>query len=180
MYFWPVLDPAGAIGIGSLVPGLNQSRPYLVTGYGRHWVRLWQSRVRAVAAWPETGLAMPGIDRLRDGPDAVSGMERSESAVAGRDRGVLAEAGTRRECALAYRATVEAVYAETGRLTGSSRAGVGKATESATASRSDMAERYPDQYVRPGPGRRAQARRADELLMNRRPTLVMGLVSESW
>ena len=92
---------------------------------------------------------MPGIDRLRDGPDAVPGIERSESAVTGRDRGVLAEAGARRECALAYRATVEAVYAETGRATGASRAGDSQAAESAAASRPDMAERYPDRYVRP-------------------------------
>lgn len=49
----------------------------------------------------------------RDGPDAIPDVPRLEGAAAGVGRGtILAEARARRECALAYRATVDAVYAE--------------------------------------------------------------------
>ena len=56
---------------------------------------------------------MPEIDRSQDGRDAAVDAPSPESAPVGRDRGAaLADAGTRREHALAYRATVDAAYAE--------------------------------------------------------------------
>jgi hypothetical protein len=94
---------------------------------------------------------MSGIDRPGDGPDAFPGMRRAESAAAGTERATaLAGVGSRRECALAYRATVEAVYAEAGLDAGATRSpGDGQGANGAAASRPDMAERYPDRYARP-------------------------------
>jgi hypothetical protein len=75
--------------------------------------------------------------------------QRPESSATGPDRGVLADADARRRHALAYRATVDAVYAgaatEARRLPGGVSRGAG-GTE--TAQRPGKAERYPDTHVR--------------------------------
>lgn len=55
---------------------------------------------------------MSGTDRLRDALDAAPEAPPPEGTAAGAGRGaVLADASTRKEYALAYRATVDAVYA---------------------------------------------------------------------
>ena len=92
---------------------------------------------------------MPGIDRLEHGPDSISVRPGAESPPAGTDRGgVLADARSRRECALAYRAMAGAVYAAAGRDAGAGRPADGQGTDGAAAKRPDMAERYPGRYVR--------------------------------
>lgn len=99
---------------------------------------------------PEAGHVMSGIDRPGDGPDATTGRPRTESAAPGPDRGdVLTDARSRRECALAYRATIEAVYAAAGLDVGTRQAGDDQAADGTAAKRPDMAERYPDRYARP-------------------------------
>jgi hypothetical protein len=58
-------------------------------------------------------LVMLETDRSQDGRDTAVDTPSPESAPAGRDRGAaLADPGIRREYALAYRATVDAAYAE--------------------------------------------------------------------
>jgi len=93
---------------------------------------------------------MSGIDRAGDSPDASGDVPRRESAAAGVDHGtVLTEAPARRECALAYRATVEAVYEEAGRDAVARRPADSQAAGNPVLERPDMAERYPGRYVRP-------------------------------
>jgi hypothetical protein len=57
------------------------------------------------------GLGMLGMDRLLGARSAAPESPWPRSAAAGPDRGALADAVARRHYALAYRATVEAVYA---------------------------------------------------------------------
>jgi hypothetical protein len=64
---------------------------------------------------PGAGLAMPGTDRGTDAPDVAPDAPRPESPTAAAGRGaVLADAPARRECALAYRVTVDVVLARAG------------------------------------------------------------------
>ena len=74
-----------------------------------------------------------------------AGLSRRRAAA--RERGgrrgqgtVLAEARARRECALAYHATAEAVYEEAGRDAGARRSGDSQAAGNPEAGRPDMAE----------------------------------------
>jgi hypothetical protein len=92
---------------------------------------------------------MSGMDRPPGDPDAAPDAPRSEGAVAIADRCAIADAGTRRECALAYRVTVDAVHARTAPAADSRRVGDGDPADGAEAAkRPDMAERYPDRYAR--------------------------------
>jgi hypothetical protein len=76
------------------------------------WVCAFGWRVGAGRAWPEAWLGLAGMGRAGDSRVAIRDVPRRETAV-GADRGtILTEARARRECALAYRAMVEAVYAE--------------------------------------------------------------------
>jgi hypothetical protein len=136
-------------------------------GTSRHTRRLNQSRLHAVnrcttlseslgtasaavTACPEAELALAGIDRNGDGPDAVPDAPRPGNAAARPDRGsVIADAGTRRACALNYRATVEAVYAAAGHDPAARRLSDSPAADCAAAKRPVIAERYPERYVRP-------------------------------
>ena len=96
------------------------------------------------------GSSLSGTDRARGDPDAVPDVPRPENAAARLDRGsVIADAGTRRACALAYRATVEAVHAAAGYDSAARRPGDNPASDCAAAKRPVMAERYPERYVRP-------------------------------
>jgi hypothetical protein len=80
--------------------------------YATNWVRVFGWRAGIGAARWEAGLGMSRTGRAGDGPDAIPDEPRHETAV-GVDRGtILTQACARRECALAYRATVDAVYAE--------------------------------------------------------------------
>ena len=83
---------------------------------------------------------MSVIDRAGDGPDASGDVPRRESAAAGVDHGtVLVEARARRECALAYRATVQAVYEEAGRDVAARRPSDSQAAGNPVSERPDMA-----------------------------------------
>ena len=76
-------------------------------------MRAFGWRVGAGAAWPDARIGMSGTGHAGDGPDAIPDVPRHESATAGVERGIiLTEAYARRECALAYRAMVDAVYTE--------------------------------------------------------------------
>jgi hypothetical protein len=89
---------------------------------------------------------MLGTDRPGDAPDAVPEARRPDGA----DRGaVLAEARTRREYALAYRATVDAVYARAALAPGARQVGGSQPAGTAGPERPDMADRYPERYARP-------------------------------
>ena len=105
------------------------------------------------------------MDRPRDSPDTALDAARSQSTAADDDgRGaVLAGARERQECALAYRATVDAVYARAAaRQDGDGQAGQAADmraadAQAADARRPDMAERYPGRYTRPaGPPPRVE------------------------
>jgi Papain fold toxin 1, glutamine deamidase len=103
--------------------------------------------VQAIAPSSEAGLVMAGTDRPPGHPDAAPDARTPEGAATRQDRGAIADAGTRRECALAYRVTVDAVYA------GATRAAAPEAAKPASAieaaRRPDMAERHQDRYTRP-------------------------------
>jgi Papain fold toxin 1, glutamine deamidase len=92
-------------------------------------------------------------DRSQDGRDTAVDTPSPPSTPVGRDRGAaLADAGVRREYALAYRATVDAAYAEHAgrRPDADARRGAGsQAADTAGTQRPDMAERYPGRYARP-------------------------------
>ena len=76
-------------------------------------MRAFGWRVGAGAAWPEAWHGVSRMDGAGDGPGAIPDVPRLEGAAAGVGHWtILAEARARRECALAYRATVDAVYAE--------------------------------------------------------------------
>jgi hypothetical protein len=88
------------------------------------------------------------MDRPGDDPDAAPDVPRPEGAAASAYRGaVLADACTRREYALAYRATVDAVYAKAALHADALRAGDHQPADTAVAKRPDMAERYPNRYA---------------------------------
>ena len=90
---------------------LYQDQPCAVIGCMGRWVHAFGWRVGAGGAWPEAWLGLAGTGRAGD-RGRYRDVPRRETA-AGADRGtILAEACARRECALAYRAVVEAVYAE--------------------------------------------------------------------
>lgn len=100
--------------------------------------------------WPEAGLVMPRIDRGTDAPDVAPDAPRPEGVTATASRGaVLSDASARRECALAYRVTVDAVLARAASAPGARRDSDSQASEAAATRRPDMAERYPDRYARP-------------------------------
>ena len=102
-------------------------------------MRAFGWRVGAGAAWPEARLGMSGRDRAGDGPDAIPDMPRRESAAAGVGRGtILAEARTRREYALACRATLDAVYAKAELDAGARRPGDSQAADYTAAKRPDI------------------------------------------
>ena len=106
------------------------------------WVRAFGWRAGAGAAWPGTRLGMSGTGRAGDGPDAIPDVPRRETA-AGVDRGtILTEARARRECALAYRATVDAVYAEAGLDAGACRPGDSQAADYTAAKRRISQQRH--------------------------------------
>jgi hypothetical protein len=93
---------------------------------------------------------MSGMGGPRDAPDAVPDAPRPEGTGASADRGaVLADARPRQEYALAYRATVDAVYASAALHADARRADDSQSADAAGAKRPDMAERYPDRYARP-------------------------------
>ena len=100
-------------------------------------------RRRAARATPEAELVMLGMDRplddQRDAPDTPHVKDDAASP----DRGtVLIDARTRREYALAYRATVDAVY-ERAEL----EASRGNADQS--DERPSIVDKYPEDYIRP-------------------------------
>jgi hypothetical protein len=68
-------------------------------------VRAFGWRVGAGAPWP-AWLGISGMGRGGDGPDAICDMPRGETAVCVDRATILTEPRTRRECALAYRASV--------------------------------------------------------------------------
>jgi hypothetical protein len=83
-----------------------------VIGCVGRWIRVFGWRASA-GGKPEAEVGMSGMDRPGDGPATTPDVPQRESAAIGVDREViLTEARDRRECALAYRATVDAVYAE--------------------------------------------------------------------
>jgi Papain fold toxin 1, glutamine deamidase len=89
-------------------------------------------------------------DRSRDTPDTARDAPRPEETQVSADRGaVLADAPVRREYTLAYRATVDAVYARAALHPDGRQGGDSRAADSAEAKRPDMAERYPGRYTRP-------------------------------
>jgi Papain fold toxin 1, glutamine deamidase len=91
---------------------------------------------------------MLGTDRPHDAPDAVPEARRPEGE--GADRAaVLADARPRHEYALAYRATVDAVYAKAEPHTDARRPGDSQPPDTAGPKRPDMAEKHPDRYARP-------------------------------
>jgi Papain fold toxin 1, glutamine deamidase len=93
---------------------------------------------------------MSGIDRGTDAPDVAPDAPRPESPTAAAGRGaVLADALARRECALAYRATVDAVLARAAPDPGTRPDGNSHAPDRSATRRPDMAERYPGRYARP-------------------------------
>jgi hypothetical protein len=94
---------------------------------------------------------MTGIDRRTDAPDVAPDAPQSESATGTAVRGaVLADAPARREYALAYRVTVDAVLARAAADAGARRDGDSHAPAgTATTRRPDMAESYPGRYARP-------------------------------
>ena len=93
---------------------------------------------------------MPEIDRRADVRDSVPDAPRPEGATPAEGRGaVLADATTRRECALAYRVTVDTVLARAATDAGARRDAESHARDAAVTRRPDMAERYPDRYARP-------------------------------
>jgi hypothetical protein len=83
-------------------------------------------------------------DRPRGTPDTVRDAPRPDEAQVGVDRGaVLAAPRARHEYALAYRATVDAVYARAALPPDGRQGGDSQAADTAGAKRPDMAERYP-------------------------------------
>ena len=83
---------------------------------------------------------MSRIDRGTDAPDAP----RPESPTAAAGRGaILADAPARRECALAYRVTVDAVLARAAPDPGARHDRDTHAPAAAATRRPNMAERYP-------------------------------------
>ena len=108
----------------------------------------------AARAESEAGLAMLGMDRRqdhqRDASDGAPDTPRPESTAPSAGRGhVLTDARTRQEHALAYRATVEAVYAKAVPDAVALRAGDDQSSDTAEAKRPDMADRHPTRYTRP-------------------------------
>ena len=98
---------------------------------------------------------MLGMDRpwddQRDASDGVPDTPRPESTVTSADRGrLLADARTRQEYALAYRATVDAVYAKAALHAAAHRAGDDQSSDTAEAKRPEIADRYPTRYARSG------------------------------
>ena len=94
------------------------------------------------------GIDRPGDDRgcLQRGLDAPL----PEAPVPVRTGAtVLTDARASQEYALAYRATVDAVYAKAALHAAAVRAGDDQPSDTAEAKRPDMAERYPDRYARP-------------------------------
>ena len=75
-------------------------------------MRLFGWRAGAGVARPEVWLGMSRTGRAAARPDAVTDGPRRETAAGVECGTVLTDAHARRECALAYRATVDAVYAE--------------------------------------------------------------------
>lgn len=108
--------------------------------------------VPAARAESETGLVMLGMDRprddQRDASDGASDTPRPENTVPSEDRGhLLADARTKQECALAYRATVDAAYAKAALHAAALRAGDHQSSDTAEAERPDMADRHPTRYT---------------------------------
>ncbi len=97
---------------------------------------------------------MSGLDRAGDSLDAIPDVPRRETA-AEVDRGtILTEARARREFALAYRATVDAVYAQAELDAGARRPGDSQVTDYAAAG---PAARGACENVAPGRGRQTRA-----------------------
>ena len=93
---------------------------------------------------------MPGIDRGTDVPNvAPDALRRPSPTVVTGKGGILADAPARRECALAYRVTVDKVLATVAPDAGTRRIGDSHAPDAAVTTRPDMAERYPNRYARP-------------------------------
>jgi hypothetical protein len=90
-------------------------------------------------------------DRPRDRcPGRRPNAPRPESPTSSAGRGaVLADAPARRECALAYRVTVDAVLARAAPDPGARRDGDSRAPDGTATRRPDMAERHPGRYARP-------------------------------
>jgi hypothetical protein len=89
---------------------------------------------------------MSGIDQPAQGPDSAPDAPRPGHRETSAARGtVLADGSLRREYALAYRATVEAVYAQAGRDAETRQGG----DVPSAAARPSMAGRYPGQYRKP-------------------------------
>ena len=102
-------------------------------------MRAFGRRAGAGPAWPEAPLSMSGMDRAGDGPDPIPDVPRRETA-GGVDRAtILTEARARREFALAYRATVDAVYAQAELDAGARRPGDSQAADCTAAKRPDPA-----------------------------------------
>jgi hypothetical protein len=88
-------------------------------------------------------------DRSRDTPGTARDVPKLEETQVSADRGaVLADARVRCECALAYRATVDAVYARAALHADGRKGGDSQAADATEAKRPDMAERYPGRYTR--------------------------------
>jgi hypothetical protein len=83
--------------------------------------------------------------RLRRRPGNTAA--RSTVPSAGRGH-FLTDAQTRQECALAYRATVNVVYAKAALHAAAIRAGDDQSSDTAEAERPDMADRHPTRYAR--------------------------------
>jgi hypothetical protein len=89
-------------------------------------------------------------DDQRDASDGTPDTPRTESTVPSAGRGqFLADGQTRQECALAYRATVDAVYAKAPLHATVLRAGDDQSSGPAEAERPNMADRHPARYTRP-------------------------------
>ena len=91
---------------------LNQYLPCAVIRCMGHWVRAFGQLVGAGAARPEAQLRMPGAGRVWHSRAVIPDVPRREAAAGADRRAILTEARARRERALAYRATVAAVYAK--------------------------------------------------------------------
>jgi hypothetical protein len=88
-------------------------------------------------------------DDQRDASNGAPDTARPESTVPSAGRGhFLTDARTRQECAPAYRATVDAVYAKAALHAAALRAGDDQSSDSAEAERPDMADRHPTRYTR--------------------------------
>jgi hypothetical protein len=114
-------------------------------------MRAFRRRVGAGAAWPEARLGMSGTDPAGDGPDAIPDVPRRET--------ILTEARARREFALAYRAAVDAVYAEAELGAGARRPGDSQAADYTAAKRPDTAANGTGPAARGACGNAAPRRR---------------------